>query len=93
MKTRPIYFIIGLTFMCLELTAGYSRVITSREATIVTNQQLVKLGRQTDFTLEEIREIMKDGVILAYAFDLEPTGYMPVYRRSLLILLKAISGI
>ena len=64
--------------MCLELTAGYSRTITSREAVIVANQQLVKLGKQTGFTLKEGREIRKDGLILAYAFDLEPAGYIVV---------------
>jgi hypothetical protein len=78
MKTRSLIFIIGLTFMCLDLTAGYSRTITSREAIIVANQQLVKLGKQTGFSLKEGREIMKDSLILAYAFDLNPAGYIVV---------------
>jgi hypothetical protein len=78
MNCRSLYFIIGLTFMCLDLTAGHSRIITSREAVIVANHQLVKLGKLNAYTLKEGREMIKDGLILAYAFDMIPAGYIVV---------------
>jgi hypothetical protein len=78
MKTRSTYFIIGLLFICLDMTAGNSRTITFSESIIAANNQLVKLGKQTGFTLKEGREIIKDGLILAYAFDLHPAGYIVV---------------
>lgn len=78
MKTRSLFFIISLTFMCLDLTAGYSRSVNSREAIIAANHQLIKLGKQNTFTLKEGREITKDGLILAYAFNLDPEGYVVV---------------
>jgi hypothetical protein len=78
MKIRYIYFLFGLTLICLNLTPAYSRTITSREAVVAASHQLAKLLKQTDFTLMEGREIMKDGQILAYAFDLDPAGYIIV---------------
>jgi hypothetical protein len=78
MKTRSTYFIIGLIFICLDLTAGNPRSITYQEAAKAANQQIVRLGKQSGFILKEGKEISKDGLILAYAFDLEPEGYIVV---------------
>lgn len=78
MKTKSICLIIGLAIMCLDLTAGNPRTITSHEAVIAANNQLVKFGKQTGFTLREGREISKDDLILAWAFDLDPAGYIVV---------------
>jgi hypothetical protein len=78
MKTRSLLFIICLVLFCVNLTAGNPRTISSSDAMIVANNQLVRLGKQTGFTLKEGREISKDGLILAYAFDLEPAGYIVV---------------
>jgi hypothetical protein len=82
MKNKSLFFIIGIALLCLDLTAGYSRDITSREATIAANYQLVKIGKLSGYTLKEGREIMKDGLVLAYAFDLDPAGYVVVAASS-----------
>lgn len=78
MKIISTNFIITLAIICLDLAVGYSRTVTSQEAAIAANQQLVKLGIKTGFTLKQGREISKDNLILAYAFDLEPAGYIIV---------------
>jgi hypothetical protein len=78
MKIKSNCLIIALVLICLDLTAAYSRTITSREAALAANYQLIKLGIQTGFSLDNPREISRDGLVLAYAFNLEPEGYIVV---------------
>jgi hypothetical protein len=78
MKTKYLASIICLVFLCLELSPAYSGGITSRQALFVANYQLVKLGKQADYKLKEGKEIMNEGQVLAYAFNLEPAGYVVI---------------
>jgi hypothetical protein len=78
MKTKTLLFITCLALFCPDLRAGNPRAITSREAIIVANHQLNKLGMATEFKLKESEEIMEDELLLAYAFNLTPAGYIVV---------------
>ncbi len=84
MKIKYLAFIIGLAFIFLDLSPAYSGAITYYEAVIAARYQLAKSGKQTDFTLKEGREIVKDSLVLAYAFDLDPAGYIVVTASSAL---------
>jgi hypothetical protein len=84
MKNKGILFVISLAFLCLFFSPAYSRIITSSEAALAASHQLARLGKQTGFALKEGREIMKEGLLLAYAFDLDPAGYIVVSASSAL---------
>ena len=78
MKTRFVFAAIVIALVSLNSSLCFARTITTREAVLVADQQLNKLGKALNFSLQGCREIKKDDLTLAYAFDLEPGGYIVV---------------
>jgi len=78
MKMRIVLTAIVIASVSLSSSLCYARTISPMEAALVADQQLIKLGKSLDFSLRAGQEIKSNGLTLAYAFDLEPVGYIVV---------------
>jgi hypothetical protein len=78
MKTRFALLISVLTLVSINAPAAGPVPVTRQQASQVAEFQLSWSGRQTNYSIVSCREIIKYGLILAYAFDLYPAGYVVI---------------
>jgi hypothetical protein len=78
MKSTATIFILFVLLFGLISISGNARTITFLEAEIAANHHLLRHNRLNTFSLGETKEVTSNGIVLAYAFDLEPEGYIVI---------------
>jgi hypothetical protein len=78
MKKRFAFIAVVIALVSLYSPATFARTVTMQEAGIIADIQLIKLEKTQEFSLKSVREIKSNGLPLAYAFDLNPRGYIVV---------------